>query len=117
MAHGIPPFDVATSRQGNTLFVTPTGELDVSTADRVRTAMAERAPDERLVLDLRQLAFVDTSGLQLVVEASRASRDQGWEFVVVRGARAVQRVFEIAGLDAVLPFTDDAPGDGPPPAA
>ena len=51
-----------------------------------------RAFDEALVLDLRDLAFLDTSGLQIVVEISRRARTEDFELTLVRGERGVQRV-------------------------
>jgi anti-sigma B factor antagonist len=102
-------FDVSVRRQGSTLVVVPSGELDIATVDRVRGALAERADGEGVEIDLRGLQFLDTSGLQLVVETHRHAREAGYDLRIVRGSPHVQRVFEIAGLDRVLPF-EDAPG-------
>jgi anti-anti-sigma factor len=102
-------FEVRTRSEPDQLVVTPVGELDIATVDQVRTAIAERADGARLVLDLSQLGFMDTSGIQVVVESYRDARDQGFELSIVRAEPMVQRVFEIAGLEGVLPFID---GDG-----
>ena len=99
-------FDVDVRHQGGQLVVRPSGELDIATVDRVRAVLADRAPGEGVVIDLRGLQFLDTSGLQLVVEVHRASRAEGFELRVVRGDAGVQRVFDIAGLERVLPFSD-----------
>ena len=105
-------FDVGLRREPGRLVVRPRGELDIATVPRLRDAIAQRRPDEALVVDLRDLAFLDTSGLQIVVEMSRRARGEGFELTLVRGAHGVQRVFEIAGLADMLPFADGAPGDG-----
>jgi anti-sigma B factor antagonist len=104
-------FDVGLRREPGRLVLRPRGELDIATVQRLRDAMAQREPDEALVLDLRDLGFLDTSGLQLVVEISRRARADGFELTLIRGARGVQRVFEIAGLTEMLPFADGTPGD------
>ena len=97
-------FDVDVRRAGGTLVIAPSGELDIATVDRVRSALAERAEGEGVEIDLRNLKFLDTSGLQFVVETHRQSREEGYDLRIVRGSANVQRVFEIAGLDHVLPF-------------
>jgi anti-anti-sigma factor len=107
----VPTFAVTTHREGGQLVVVATGELDIATAGAVQDAAAQREPDEGLVLDLRGLSFLDTSGIQVVIEANRAARDEGFALRILRAAPQVHRVFEIAGLEGVLPFAD-AMGDG-----
>ena len=102
-------FDVQTSREDGRLVVAPVGELDIATVDRLRDAVAARGDGEALVVDLAGLEFLDTSGLQLMVALHRRARDEGYELTIVRGPHEVQRVFEIAGLDGVLPFADTRP--------
>jgi anti-anti-sigma factor len=99
-------FEVNSRRENGTLVIVPSGELDIATVDRVRAVLAERAGHEAVQIDLRRLSFLDTSGLQLVVETHRRAREEGYELEILRGSANVQRVFEIAGLDGVLPFTD-----------
>jgi stage II sporulation protein AA (anti-sigma F factor antagonist) len=106
-------FDVVVHRRPGRLVVRPVGELDIATVGRVRTALAGRKDDEDLVIDLRALGFLDTSGLQLMVELHRRSQADGWSLTLVRGGTPVQRVFEIAGLEGILPFADEPPGDAP----
>jgi anti-sigma B factor antagonist len=103
-------FEVDVRRQDGNLVIVPSGELDIATVDHVRGALEDRATGEDVEIDLRNLSFLDTSGLQLVVETHRRSREDGYELRIVRGSTNVQRVFEIAGLERVLPFTDP---DGP----
>jgi anti-anti-sigma factor len=86
----------------------PQGELDISTAPRVREAL--RALDPRpatLVIDLRGLTFLDTSGLQLVLEERQSAAESGRRLILVRGSAELHRLFELAGLDEHLPFVDD----------
>jgi anti-sigma B factor antagonist len=101
-------FDAASHREGATLVVAPRGEIDLATVDIVKGAVeGELRPGDELVLDLRGVEFMDTSGLRYVLElAQRSSRE---EFVlrVIRGPRAVQRVFEISGVEGRLPFVND----------
>ncbi len=99
-------FDVTTERQDGLLRVRPMGELDIAAADRLRAGLASARLPRRLVLDLSGLEFMDTSGIQVVVEAFRSARDDDFNLRIVRAPQSVQRVFEIAGLEEVLPFED-----------
>jgi anti-sigma B factor antagonist len=86
----------------------PTGELDIATAGRLERALLDdRAPGDRVVLDLAELEFIDSTGLRAIVRGAEAARRDGWELRLRPGPPAVQRVFEIAGVLGALPF--DAP--------
>ena len=104
-------FGVTSRHEGGRLIVAPTGELDIATVDAVRVELTARAEGEGIVLDLRGVQFLDTSGIQVAVEAWRASREEEFELRIVRADPRVQRVFEIAGLEGVLPFVDAPDGD------
>ncbi len=86
------------------------GELDISTADRLQQAVARlcvaQGPRE-LIVDLRRLSFVDSSGLAAMVYANRLCERHGCRLTVIRGSQAVHEVFELTGLDELLPFTFD----------
>lgn len=104
----MPHFGVTSRREDGRLVVVPTGELDIAAVDAVRTVLAGRGPGEDVTIDLRGVEFLDTSGIQVVVEAWRNAREQAFELRVLRAPPRVHRVFEISGLDRVLPFADDA---------
>ena len=105
-------FDVATHRQGSALVVAPRGEVDLATVDLVRGAVdAERQQGENLKLDLRGVEFMDTSGLRYILELVEHSERGGFSVSIVRGPTAVQRVFEVSGLEARLPFVDEPAGE------
>jgi anti-anti-sigma factor len=101
-------FNVVVRREGAALVVAPEGELDMATVDSLRVELERNLGDARfLVLDLRGLGFLDTSGLQLVFEQQRRAEEEGFSFVLVRGRRHVQRLFEIAGMNDRLTIVDD----------
>ena len=108
-------FDIAAHRDGSTVVIAPTGEIDLATVGLLRDAIAAHwQPGDSLVIDLRGVGFLDTSGLRLTLELNDRAEREGWELRIVRGPRAVQRVFEVAGIESRLPFFDD-PAE--PPAA
>lgn len=105
------PFSVRRSLDGDTCVVTPEGEVDLSTTDEVREELlAAAAEAATVVLDLRSVAFIDSSGIRLLVEIQRLADAQGTGFLVVRGADHVQRLFDLAGLTSRLTLIDD-PGE------
>jgi anti-anti-sigma factor len=107
-------FDVAIRRKASTLVVAPRGEIDLATVGLVRQAVErEQHPGDDLVVDLREVGFLDTSGLRYVLELTeRAARD-GFDLQLVKGPRPVQRVFEVAGVEPRLPFVDHAEAAAP----
>lgn len=101
-------FSVHTQAAARTYVVTPLGELDLLTAGRLREALAARPDDcELLVLDLRGLTFFDTTGMRLVVDTMQRAEADGVGFALIRGSRAVQRLFALAQIEDRLPFLDD----------
>jgi anti-sigma B factor antagonist len=63
------------------------------------------------VLDLRGLSFIDSTGLNLVIQIDALARADGFNFSVVRGAPAVQRLFAMIGAEKHILFVD-SPGNG-----
>jgi anti-sigma B factor antagonist len=106
----VPRLDFQTARNGTVAVVTPTGELDLSGADLLEGELDRLAGDPTVatvVLDLRGLAFMDSSGLRLVVLTDMRFRELGRRFALVNGPDAVQRVFEITRMATRLDFVGD----------
>lgn len=110
------PFTVDVSRVGDALVIAPEGEVDIATVSVIREALDDHGLDATsLVLDCRRVEFMDTSGLQLLVQLRRRCEESGRRFAVVRGPRAVQRLLDIAGLSPILRLVDspeEAVADG-----
>ncbi len=82
------------------------GELDLSCARQMEeyfAAIDEQAP-ARVVVDLSGLAFIDSSGLRMLLLADARAREHGYELVLLAGPEPVQRVFEMTGALDVLRF-------------
>lgn len=99
-------FDVMVSRRNGWVTVAVIGELDLASAPRVRTAVAAAVADggTRLVLDLGGVDFIDSTGLGVVLGAVRRVRSAGGSIRLVVREPAVLKVFELTGLDQVLPI-------------
>ena len=76
------------------------GELDLATAPDLQTAVVLICSSStRIVtLDLHDLAFIDSAGLAAIIAASKLCRNLGYEFRLIPGPPAVQRVFELTGV-------------------
>jgi anti-sigma B factor antagonist len=102
-----PPdsFRCETGRDRDGSWVRPIGELDLDTTpllDQELTAV-RAAGAERIVLDLRELGFMDSTGLRLVIRWDTAARDEGFAFAIVPGPEVVQRVFRLTGMEGQIP--------------
>jgi anti-sigma B factor antagonist len=85
------------------------GELDILSAERVEQELRriEAALPTMMIIDLRPLRFIDSTGLRMVLAADLRARRDGRRLVIVRGPDTVHRVFRIALLDRRLEFVDD----------
>jgi anti-sigma B factor antagonist len=106
-------FDVTSEQHGDTVHVRLSGELDISSAPKVEDELARVEPDRPgvIVLDLRNLAFMDSTGLRLLIAADTRARQQDRRLTIVKGPETVQRVFRITRLEERLEIVDDVPAD------
>ena len=105
-----PAFSVDVRPERDVVRVCPVGEIDLDTVDVVRAHLDELrvAGFTCVVLDLREVTFLDSSVMHLAMEAQAASAADGWAFGIIEGPASVQRAFEVAGLSERLPFVDPA---------
>jgi anti-anti-sigma factor len=86
------------------VWVLPRGELDLATTDELEGALsiALASEAERVVLDLRGLEFIDSTGLRVI--ATACTGPDGSRMSLVAGNEHVQGVFNVSGLAPELPF-------------
>lgn len=108
----IPSFAIRVDRNASATRIVPAGELDIATTPALEQAIAEAttAPGAALVLDLRELTFMDSTGLRTLAQTNARAEADGFTLAIWRGSRQIERVLEISGLGALLPLED-------PPAA
>jgi anti-anti-sigma factor len=87
--------------------VTPTGELDLVTAPSLRAALEDAVALEPtlIVVTLREVTFLDSTGLGAIVAGWRAASDRGIQLRLLHPSPAVRRILDVTGLDELL---DDA---------
>jgi anti-sigma B factor antagonist len=84
-----------------------TGELDFHSAPRFRRAFTDTTPPagDDVVLDLSELAFLDSSGLAAVIELYLLLERAGARLVVVSTRAPVTRVFTVTAIDRFVHLT------------
>jgi anti-sigma B factor antagonist len=85
--------------------VTAPEEIDVTNAVMLRAALVEAAADgpRMFVVDMTRTQFCDTAGLHALVAAHKRARAGGCRVLLVMSGPSVPRIFEITGLDDVIP--------------
>jgi anti-sigma B factor antagonist len=107
---------IASERRGDRLVMALSGELDLVNAPRWEEELVGIEADSpgTLILDLREVTFIDSTGLRAVIAADQRARSAGRRLVVVRGAEPVDRLFAVTELDQRLEIADDPDSvDGP----
>jgi anti-anti-sigma factor len=101
-------FRVDVAWDQDTVRITPVGEVDLATIGLLRTQATEAmsAAPGRMILDLRETTFLDSSALHFAAETHEWAISTGTRFAIVPGPAVVQRTFEVAGLSDQLPFVD-----------
>jgi len=105
-------FELHVVRSDGRMHVTPRGELDIVTAPQLEAAVSEATsePVSELVLDLRELTFMDSTGLRALAQANLKAEQAGTALSIWRGSHQIERVLEISGLGPLLPLAN-APAD------
>ena len=80
------------------------GEIDLYTAPEFKERMAEIIEEgkTRVVVDLSQATFIDSTTLGVLVGGVKRLRTNGGQLSLVCGDRNITKIFEITGLDRVL---------------
>jgi anti-anti-sigma factor len=98
-------FGIDERRHEETIVLALRGDLDLASAEVVRTRLDElRAAGTPALLDIDELDFMDSSGLRLILDAAAASDESGWAFSLTHGPEQVQRLFESTCVTARLPI-------------
>jgi anti-sigma B factor antagonist len=96
--------DVSVSPQSTFVLVTATGEVDVATCGVLRDELDRLWADgcRDLVLDLREVTFMDSTGAHALIQHHRRAVDAGKRFSIIDGSGPVARLLELTELSDVL---------------
>jgi anti-sigma B factor antagonist len=103
------PLEIITEQGEGQARIALVGELDIASAPQFEEGLekVEAGAPAVLVLDLRKVEFIDSTGLRAVISADERARSGGRRLVIIRGTTAVERVFSVTQLDQRLEIVDD----------
>jgi anti-anti-sigma factor len=103
------PFEVRLELHRQTAFLRLSGAFDQSSREELEQRLFEAAATEprEIILDLRQMLFIGSSGLRFLLEVWNLSRAGGFDFAVLPAEGAVRLLFEKTELDQVLPIVEE----------
>ena len=118
-----PPQQLAVEARTHrrTALVALRGELDMLTVSKVAEVLDGLQPQadgvRHVVLDLRGLTFMDSSGLHELIRQNEFARSNRHNLAVVRGTDTIERLLEVTGVRDDLVLVDDPDDLVPPPIA
>src|SRR4051794_20551585 len=100
------PFRCEVDKRDGTVHLRPSGDLDMSTVPELEAALRAARGDgaRRIVVDLRELDFMDSTGITLVTRYNNESRRDGFNFALIEGHPRIQRLFDLTGLGEYFTF-------------
>jgi anti-anti-sigma factor len=102
------PFAVSVVPDRREVAVVPHGDLDLSTVDQLAREVRElrEVGFEEVLLDLRHVDFIDSSGLRLLLSLRNDAKRDGHVLRLVPGRREVQRIFELTATRSLFNWRD-----------
>jgi len=97
--------DVSVSEHNQVHIVTARGEIDVWTADLLRQSLrdVQSSSQPRVIVDLTEVPFVDSTGIGVLVGALKRARESSGSLHLVVSSPGVLKVLKITSLDQVFP--------------
>lgn len=84
----------------------PEGELDAYTVGQFREALTGLAEEDRLLIDLSEVPFMDSAGLGALIGGIRRARENENEVVVACSRATLTRLLHTTGFDRIVPVTE-----------
>jgi anti-sigma B factor antagonist len=97
---------ISLEKESHAVIVVASGELDAYVEDDLVGIFKETGREERIVVDLTGVSFLDSTALGILVRAVREVGGRGGEIRIVLPGGTARRIFEITTLDRVLPVAD-----------
>lgn len=87
------------------------GELDMSSTPALRHELeVARVEAVTALLDMAEVTFIDSTGLHLLLDASRSAERTDWSFFIVRPSTAVQRLIDVSRTRDLLALVEPVAG-------
>jgi anti-sigma B factor antagonist len=102
-------FFITSSEREGELILALRGELDLASSGELAEAAAGIVPGTSVTLDLRELSFMDSSGIRTLMNLDLRSRAEGWTLALASPQPAVRRVMTICAFEDRIPIVDAEP--------
>lgn len=101
-------FRVEVRNEGRAAIIAVSGELDLASSPSLEAELdrVSGTQSELLVLDLRRLEFMDSTGLSVIVKSHQRLADEGRSLYLVRGPQQVQRLLDLTGVAERIQLAD-----------
>ena len=101
-------FRVEVRSEGTAAVVVVSGELDLASGPELEDVLerVSNDPAQLLIIDLREVDFMDSTGLSIIVRAHQRFAEDGRRLGLVRGPSQVQRLLDLTGVAERLPLVD-----------
>lgn len=93
-----------TKSGGDVTVIVPKGRLNMVSAGRLKELVADLVEDgrPRIVVDLAETSFLDSSGLGALIAGLKSARQAGGDLRIARPTQGVLTVLELTNLTRVL---------------
>ncbi|HWF55871.1 MAG TPA: STAS domain-containing protein [Solirubrobacteraceae bacterium] len=102
-------FSVEQRSEGDATMLVVTGELDLAASPTLEERLDHvfDGSTSQLIIDLRALEFIDSTGLSVLVKAHQRAEDAGRRFGLVNGGSQVRRLLSLTGIAERLTVADE----------
>ena len=100
---------ISARRKGQATIFEVSGDIDFANSREVRESVLQEIQDRRtgrVVVDLSQVRYIDSSGVASLVEGLKASRDRGSRFILIGLSPAAREVLQLSRLIKVFEIYD-----------
>jgi anti-sigma B factor antagonist len=101
---------VSSRSQGDRTVLALAGEIDLYTAPRLQSELTRAlaaADPAQIVVDMSDVDFCDSTGMNVLLAAHRLASERGGDLVLARPRAAVRKILEVTGLHSVFTVQDD----------
>lgn len=103
-----PELQIDIESNGNTTFVAPLGDVDLSKSSMLRSSLHDvvHSASEKIIIDLNAVPYMDSSGVATLIEALQLAKQIDKELVLCNITDGVQSIIELSRLDMIFTIYD-----------
>jgi anti-anti-sigma factor len=107
-------FSVSVDPTGTDVVLVVTGDIDMASGAQLRSHLQHAiGSGRRIVLDLEEVEFMDSTGLNAIVQTLHQARKADGDLVIRSASAPVRRLLDVSGVARFLPYDGGPP---PPPS-